>query len=69
MEIDTFGYTPICNSCGITENYDISDAEYHEDKRFWDDWFMCKECLKFLEEPKKEYWRWNFPTHLTYGWM
>ena len=43
---DTFitgGVTPICNECGISLCYDISEEEYNEYPEFWDGW-ICKDC-------------------------
>ena len=35
--------TPICNECGISLCWDISDEEYAEAQPFWNDW-ICQEC-------------------------
>lgn len=37
------GLTPICNQCGVCLCWDISEEEYAEDKRFWDEW-ICQDC-------------------------
>lgn len=37
------GLTPVCNDCGIHLCWDISDEEYAENPRFWDEW-ICQEC-------------------------
>lgn len=37
------GYTPICNTCGVTLCWDIHQTEYEHQKAFWDEW-RCKEC-------------------------
>lgn len=37
------GLTPICNDCGISLCWDISDQEYEEKKSFWNEW-RCSEC-------------------------
>ncbi|NCX56010.1 MAG: hypothetical protein EBW87_02280 [Burkholderiaceae bacterium] len=37
------GVTPICNECGISLCWDLSDCEYRERQAFWDSW-VCKEC-------------------------
>ena len=37
------GVTPICNECGISLCWDISEEEYTEQKGFWDEW-LCKDC-------------------------
>jgi hypothetical protein len=37
------GLTPICNDCGISLCFDISDVEYSENKSFWDNW-KCQDC-------------------------
>lgn len=37
------GVTPICNECGVSLCWDISDSEYEAAKVFWDDW-ICKDC-------------------------
>lgn len=42
----TFGddaHTPICNSCGISLCWDISDIEYQDSQSFWDNW-ECRDC-------------------------
>jgi len=35
--------TPICNECGVSLCWDLSDFEYAEAKPFWDRW-ICQEC-------------------------
>jgi len=40
------GFTPICNSCGVTAEYDISSTEYWKDVlsvKAWDRW-LCNTC-------------------------
>lgn len=37
------GLTPICNECGVSLCWDISDLEYISYKEFWDDW-ICQDC-------------------------
>jgi hypothetical protein len=37
------GYTPICNLCGVSLCWDISEEEYSEDQYYWDQW-ICREC-------------------------
>lgn len=37
------GVTPICNDCGVTLCWDISEEEYYQRKLFWDRW-RCREC-------------------------
>ena len=36
-------YTPICNECGVSLCWDISEDEYWERQDFWDDW-CCEDC-------------------------
>lgn len=35
--------TPICNSCGVSLCWDISELEYEECIEFWDEW-ICQDC-------------------------
>ena len=35
--------TPICNECGITLCWDISEEEYEENPEFWEAW-ICRGC-------------------------
>lgn len=35
--------TPICNDCGISLCWDISEDEYEQAKAFWDAW-ICQDC-------------------------
>ncbi|HET8689406.1 MAG TPA: hypothetical protein VFM18_22575 [Methanosarcina sp.] len=35
--------TPICNECGVSLCWDISEEEYEEANPFWDDW-ICYDC-------------------------
>ncbi len=37
------GYTPICNTCGTTLCWDISEQQYAEERDFWDAW-QCRDC-------------------------
>ena len=37
------GVTPICNTCGVSLCWDISEEEYIENKAFWDNW-KCESC-------------------------
>lgn len=37
------GFTPICNECGISLCWDISEEEYQLNKVFWDGW-ICVDC-------------------------
>ena len=46
--------TPICNSCGISLCWDISEEEYEKQKPFWDDW-KCKECNPDYEGSLKKW--------------
>lgn len=35
--------TPICNSCGVSLCWDISEEEAKQDQAFWDAW-ICRDC-------------------------
>ena len=37
------GLTPICNECGVSLCWDISEFEYEKDSDFWDSW-ICRDC-------------------------
>lgn len=37
------GYTPVCNACGVSLCWDISDEDYEDQKKFWDRWH-CRTC-------------------------
>ena len=37
------GVTPVCNACGVSLCWDISEGEYAEDRAFWDAW-RCRDC-------------------------
>ena len=37
------GVTPICNDCGVSLCWDISNEQYAEAKGFWEDW-ICRDC-------------------------
>lgn len=37
------GVTPVCGECGIALCFDISNEEYLENFKFWDNW-KCEEC-------------------------
>lgn len=55
------GYTPICDQCGVSICWDISEFEYIENKAFWDK-YCCKECnpnykgalQRFIKEKEKK---------------
>lgn len=49
------GYTPICNSCGISLCWDISEYDYEESQEFWDDW-ICQDCNNGIRMTRKEYY-------------
>ncbi len=36
------GVTPICNECGASLCWDISEEEYDKHSYFWDNW-ICKD--------------------------
>lgn len=38
------GVTPICNGCGVSLCWDISDEDYAERPEFWDNW-RCRTCV------------------------
>jgi hypothetical protein len=42
------GLTPICNCCGVSLCWDISEEEYDERPGFWDAW-QCRDCRDFGE--------------------
>ncbi len=46
------GYHPICNSCGITEIWEISSEEYEEQRFYWDNW-LCDVC-RVVEDSNRE---------------
>jgi len=35
--------TPICERCGVSLCWDISEEEYEDAIQFWDDW-ICQDC-------------------------
>lgn len=35
--------TPICNECGVSLCWDISEEQYEEQAAFWDEW-ICRDC-------------------------
>jgi len=37
------GLTPICDCCGVSLCWDISEEQYDEEAEFWDDW-ICQDC-------------------------
>jgi hypothetical protein len=37
------GVTPICNDCGVSLCWDISEDQYERECAFWDDW-KCRDC-------------------------
>ena len=37
------GMQPVCSSCGIALCYEITQEEYQEFQKYWDDW-MCDIC-------------------------
>lgn len=37
------GVTPICNECGISLCWDISNEDFERAKAFWDAW-ICVDC-------------------------
>lgn len=49
------GYTPICNDCGVSLCWDISEQEYDEAKAFWDDW-ICQGCNNGVKMSRKLYY-------------
>ncbi len=51
-----FGYTPICNTCGATLCWDISEREYDEDFYFWDAW-KCSSCNPYYKGALERYRR------------
>lgn len=64
--ISDLGYTPICNLCGVTLCWDISEEEYLELLDFWDAW-CCKECdpetvEKYAAAKRKNYEKENIST-------
>lgn len=58
------GVTPICNSCGISLCWDITDNEYLEDKSFWDSW-KCEDCNGSVMSLKS--WRAKQPQYKAYA--
>jgi hypothetical protein len=48
------GVTPICNSCGTTLCWDISENDYAEAQQFWDNW-VCKDCNGGVKMSLKQY--------------
>lgn len=49
------GVTPICNQCGVSLCWDISDEEYEDKWEFWDDW-ICQDCNGGERLSVKEYY-------------
>lgn len=37
------GVTPICNACGVSLCWDISEEEAEEARDFWEGW-KCEDC-------------------------
>ena len=37
------GWTPICNECGVSLCWDISNHDYQQRPAFWDAW-KCRDC-------------------------
>lgn len=37
------GLTPICNCCGVSLCWDISQEDYDELPSFWEAW-ICRDC-------------------------
>lgn len=37
------GWTPICNDCGVSLCWDISDEDYRHRQAKWDAW-KCRDC-------------------------
>lgn len=35
--------TPICNMCGVSLCWDISEQEYSDNATFWNEW-ICRDC-------------------------
>jgi hypothetical protein len=48
------GLTPICNDCGISLCWDISECEYEEVKEFWDNW-KCRNCNPDYKGARKRF--------------
>lgn len=51
--------TPICNTCGITLCWDISEDEYDENPSFWDNW-KCEDCngsVRYNKQYHKEHYK------------
>lgn len=48
------GLTPICNNCGVSLCWDISQLEYEEEKEFWDNW-ECKDCNPDYKGARKKW--------------
>ena len=48
------GVTPICDKCGVSLCWDISDDEYQMDRPFWDTW-VCRDCNGGVPLSRKAY--------------
>ncbi len=48
------GVTPICDKCGVSLCWDISDDEYQADRPFWDAW-ICQDCNGGVPLSRKAY--------------
>lgn len=46
------GLTPICNTCGVLLCWDISEEEYLDFKKFWDNW-VCEDCNPYYKLYKR----------------
>lgn len=53
------GYTPICNRCGVSLCWDISEEDYVDKWEFWDDW-ICQDCNDGERMNIKEYYKDRF---------
>jgi hypothetical protein len=47
--------TPICNTCGVSLCWDISEQEYGEDQKFWDAW-ICQDCNDGNKFSRKQFY-------------
>lgn len=48
-------YSVFCNSCGMKQDWEVSEEEYEEDKTGLDK-FVCKWCREG-KTPYVEYWK------------
>lgn len=51
--------TPICNHCGVSLCWDISEEEYEDIWEFWDAW-ICQDCNDGVRMNKQDFYKDRF---------